>query len=73
MQNNLRVREAAEFLGLSKSTLDRLRCYGGGPRYFKLGKAVTYDPADLMAWRDERARADVWTAVNDNAARQVAA
>ncbi|QLF70174.1 helix-turn-helix domain-containing protein [Peteryoungia desertarenae] len=70
--NNMRVREAAEYLGLSKSTLDRLRCYGGGPRYFKLGKAVTYDPADLKAWRDERARADVWTAANDNVARQVA-
>lgn len=47
---NIRVREAADYVGLSKSTLDKLRCYGTGPRYFKLGRAVVYDTADLDAW-----------------------
>lgn len=47
---NIRVREAASYVGLSKSTLDKLRCYGTGPRYSKLGRAVVYDTADLDGW-----------------------
>ncbi|WP_332699804.1 helix-turn-helix transcriptional regulator [Bosea sp. (in: a-proteobacteria)] len=47
---NIRVREAADYVGLSKSTLDKLRCYGTGPRYFKLGRAVVYSTVDLDAW-----------------------
>jgi predicted DNA-binding transcriptional regulator AlpA len=60
--NNIRVRAAAEHLGLTKSTLDKLRHFGGGPRYFKLGRTVVYDVADLNAWRAERSR----TCTNDN-------
>lgn len=47
---NIRVREAADYVGLSKSTLDKLRCYGTGPRYIKLGRAVVYSTADLDDW-----------------------
>jgi len=47
----LNVREAAARLGLSKSTLDKWRCAGKGPRYIKsTDRAVRYDPADLDAW-----------------------
>jgi len=47
----LNVREAASRLGLSKSTLDKWRCAGKGPRYVKsTDRAVRYDPADLDAW-----------------------
>lgn len=47
----LNVREAAARLGLSKSTLDKWRCAGKGPRYVKsTDRAVRYDPADLDAW-----------------------
>lgn len=47
----LDVREAAAYVGLSKSTLDKMRCFGTGPRYIKLtSAAVRYDPADLKAW-----------------------
>ncbi len=42
--------EAAEYLGLGKSTLDKLRVTGGGPAFIKIGKRVVYDPADLDAW-----------------------
>lgn len=69
MQKNVRVREAAELLGLSKSTLDKLRHYGTGPRFFRLGRAVIYDTDDLMAWRDERAVAPA----NDNVSLGLAA
>lgn len=47
---NIRVREAADYVGLSKSTLDKLRCYGTGPVYFKLGRAVVYRKSDLDDW-----------------------
>jgi predicted DNA-binding transcriptional regulator AlpA len=51
----LNVREAASRLGLSKSTLDKWRCAGKGPRYVKsTDRAVRYDPADLEAWINGR-------------------
>jgi len=43
----LPAREAADFSGLSKSTLDKMRVFGGGPPYLKIGRRVVYDPADL--------------------------
>lgn len=46
----LTVREAAAHLRLSISTLNKLRCTGCGPVYFKLGRAVRYDPQDLDQW-----------------------
>ena len=51
----LDVRGAAAWLGLSKSTLDKMRCYGAGPRFIRAtGRAVRYDPADLAAFAEER-------------------
>jgi predicted DNA-binding transcriptional regulator AlpA len=47
---NLRVSQAAGYLGISKSLLDKLRCYGGGPAYAKLGSSVIYSTDDLDAW-----------------------
>lgn len=41
---------AARHTGLSKSTLEKLRVFGGGPKYLKLGKAVRYRIEDLDAW-----------------------
>jgi predicted DNA-binding transcriptional regulator AlpA len=46
----LSVREAAEFLGLSKSWLDKKRLDSGGPEYLKLGRRVVYDLNDLESW-----------------------
>ncbi|CAN7701148.1 helix-turn-helix transcriptional regulator [Mesorhizobium sp. LjNodule214] len=47
---NLRVHDAAKYLGLSKSFLDKARCYGGGPAFIKLGASVIYRTDDLDAW-----------------------
>lgn len=44
------VEGAATYLGLSVSTLNKLRVFGGGPVFLKLGRRVAYDPADLDAW-----------------------
>lgn len=66
MTHNIRTKQAANYLGLSKSTLDKLRCLGGGPRFYKLGRAVIYDVADLDAWKSERARTTTWHPANDN-------
>jgi len=38
----LTTREAAAFLGLAISTLNKWRCYGEGPQFIKLGRAVRY-------------------------------
>ncbi|MBA8851378.1 excisionase family DNA binding protein [Ochrobactrum intermedium] len=73
MNQNIRVREAAAYLGLSKSTMDKLRHFGGGPRYFKLGRSVIYDIADLDAWRNDRAATSTWQAANQNNAAARAA
>ena len=73
MQKNIRVKQAAVYLGLSKSTMDKLRHFGGGPRYFKLGRTIIYDVADLDAWCNERAATSTWQAANQNSAARVVA
>jgi predicted DNA-binding transcriptional regulator AlpA len=48
---HLRTPAAAEYVGLSASTLEKLRLTGGGPAYFKSGrKIVVYRPQDLDEW-----------------------
>ena len=48
------VNEAAAYLGLAVSTLNKWRCYGnGGPAYVKLGKAVRYRREDLDRYMRE--------------------
>jgi excisionase family DNA binding protein len=46
----LNAKEAAKYIGVSKSYLDKLRIYGGSPAFFKIGARVVYDPADLDTW-----------------------
>lgn len=50
--------EAAAYLRLSKSTLAKLRCVGGGPRFKKLGRKIVYARADLDAWLAARTAAN---------------
>ncbi len=50
----LDTRAAASHIGMSKSSLEKLRVYGGGPRYMKLGHLVRYRPTDLDVWMEER-------------------
>ena len=50
----LRVRQAAAHLCIGVGTLDKLRIYGGGPRYAKLGHTIVYAATDLDAWAEAR-------------------
>jgi predicted DNA-binding transcriptional regulator AlpA len=52
----LSVEEAATYTGLSASTLNKLRVYGGGPAYLKLGQRVVYVSDDLDAWLGSKRR-----------------
>jgi predicted DNA-binding transcriptional regulator AlpA len=52
----MNTRDAAVFLGLSASTLNKMRCYGEGPRYYKFGKPVRYMLDDLIAWASDKLR-----------------
>ena len=65
---NLRVPQAADYLGISKSLLDKFRCYGGGPTFAKIGRTVIYTTTDLDAWLATKRVAD-----NDNQPEEAAA
>ena len=51
----LRTPEAADYIGLSPSTLEKMRGSGDGPVFVRLGgRAVGYDIQDLDDWLDEQ-------------------
>ena len=52
----LNTAEAARYIGLSASTLSKLRVFGGGPVYLKLNRRVAYDVRALDAWLKVRER-----------------
>jgi predicted DNA-binding transcriptional regulator AlpA len=53
----LRVSDAARYLGLSESTLAKMRLRGDGPPYAKAGaRVVVYAVADLDAYLNARRR-----------------
>lgn len=54
MIKNLSPQQAADLIGISASTLAKLRLSGDGPCYLKLGKRIAYRPQDLDAWQTER-------------------
>ena len=47
---------AARRAGFAASTFEKLRCYGGGPRYSKRGRKVVYHDDDVDAWLRDAAR-----------------
>lgn len=51
-----RTPEAAEYLKVSVSWLNKKRVYGGGPRYHKVGTMVVYSLQDLEAFLASNAR-----------------
>jgi predicted DNA-binding transcriptional regulator AlpA len=53
----LNADEAALYCGSSASTFAKLRLYGGGPSFVKIGRRVVYDPSDLDRWLEAHRRA----------------
>jgi predicted DNA-binding transcriptional regulator AlpA len=52
------AKAAARLVGLSESTLAKLRLNGNGPLYCKLGRRVVYRPDDLEKWLESRITRD---------------
>lgn len=52
------AKAAADYVGLSESTLAKLRLKGNGPIYCKLGRRVVYRRSDLDAWLQSRSTRD---------------
>ena len=48
------IQDASQFLNVPVNTLYQWRVTGDGPRAFKLGKHLRYDPADIRAWLETR-------------------
>jgi len=52
----LDVKQAAELIGLSKSSLDKMRLTGRGPVYLRIGARVVYRRRDIDTWLDQYAQ-----------------
>ncbi len=50
----LNNREAAEYLCISESFLNKTRHFGTGPRFYRVGRAIRYAVEDLDDWMAER-------------------
>jgi DNA-binding transcriptional MerR regulator len=49
------VQDVSRFLGVPVATLHQWRYLGTGPKAYRVGKHLRYDPADVKAWLDTRA------------------
>lgn len=52
----LNTAEAADYCGISKSSLDKKRGSGDGPAYEKIGRRVVYKLEELNDWLEQRKR-----------------
>lgn len=50
----LKTSAAADHIGLAVPTLEKMRVYGNGPLFLKLGRSVRYRVVDLDRWLIER-------------------
>jgi len=50
----MNVQQAANYLGLAVSTLNKWRCYGDGPLFIKMGRSVRYRVKDLNDYVEGR-------------------
>jgi predicted DNA-binding transcriptional regulator AlpA len=68
-QRILRTRDAARYLGLAESTLEKWRLFGGGPRWVRLGlRAVGYPLSDLDDFTSQNYRRSTSDPGSNNAA-----
>jgi len=55
----VKTRDAARIVRQSESQLNKLRVYGGGPVFVKLGARIFYEISALEAWVAEHRRSSV--------------
>lgn len=48
------IQETSEYLSVPVNTLYQWRATGDGPKAYKLGKHLRYDPADIRAWLETK-------------------
>jgi predicted DNA-binding transcriptional regulator AlpA len=65
----LRPNQAAEFIGVSRSTLAKMRVYGTGPQYAKLGRSVIYPHDKLEEYVAARLRSSTSISTDQNRGR----
>ena len=70
----LSTKDAAIYLGMSESYLEKARCIGKGtpgPSYYKRGKKVLYKVEDLDRWFEQfRVERGSFDALAENAAQK---
>jgi hypothetical protein len=49
----------ARGLHVAGTTLNKLRCVGGGPRFFRFGRKVAYSEQSLLEWLSGRVSSEV--------------
>lgn len=52
----MNTNQAAEYLGLAVSTMNKWRVYGGGPKFLKLGRSIRYRKPDPDQYLEEVVR-----------------
>lgn len=45
---------AANFLGVKQSTIQKMRHFGHGPKFIRLGRTIRYSLEDLQKYVDQR-------------------
>ena len=64
VEKPLNVEDVADLLGVAPATLRYWRWANQGPKSYKNGKRICYDPADVRAWmahrKDVTARGEVF-------------
>lgn len=68
----LSIDDVATLTGLSASTLAKRRCAGLPPAFFKLGRIIKYDRADVDAWIRAQRRTSTWCPANDKVSSKAA-
>jgi hypothetical protein len=61
MRELFRVKDAAIYLGISESTLAKMRVHGTGPEFAKIGRTVVYPLAALRDFVSRHTRSSTST------------
>lgn len=54
MEKMLNIDDVADILDISRSTFNRIRGRGGGPKEVRLGKQVRFREEDVWDWLEEK-------------------